>query len=170
MKELIASHTRNIYLKPGEVLISRIPVLVSTVLGSCVAVTMYSASSGIGAMCHAMLPENIGRDCDLRYVDTALQHIYEKTVEYGAGSDLVVKLFGGAQVLKVGENNLLKPAIGDQNICKAEEILRRLGCTVSVRDIGGLRGRKLFFCTRTGDVYVRRIRSGTYLIDEDTTP
>lgn len=169
MKTLIASHTHNIYLKPGEILVSRTPVLISTVLGSCVAVTMYSASRGFGAMCHAMLPENLGRDSDLRYVDTALYHIYDKILEYGAGNDLVVKLFGGAQVLHVGENKLLKPTIGDQNVCKAEEILKSLGFTVTVRDTGGLQGRKLFFCTRSGDVYMRRIRSGKHFIDEDTT-
>lgn len=169
MKSLIASHTHNIYLKPGEVLVSRSPVLVSTVLGSCVAVTMFSASRGFGAICHAMLPENTGRDNDLRYVDTALRHIYDKIVAYGVGRDLVVKLFGGAQVLNVGDNKSTKLTIGDQNVVQAEAVLASLGLAVSARDTGGLRGRKLFFCTRSGDVYMRRIRSGKHSIDEDTT-
>jgi chemotaxis protein CheD len=169
MKDLIASHTHNIYLKPGEVLVSRKPVLVSTVLGSCVAVTMFSASCGFGAICHAMLPENAGRDNDLRYVDTALQHIYDKIMKYGIGNDLVIKLFGGAQVLNVGENNCEKPTIGEQNISKAESVLASFGLQISVRDTGGLKGRKLFFCTRNGDVYIRRIRSGKYSNGEGTT-
>lgn len=158
MKNLIASHTHNIYLKPGEVLISRTPVLVSTVLGSCIAVTLFSATRGFGAICHAMLPENSGRENDLRYVDTALLHIYDKIVEYGIGRDLVVKLFGGAQVLDMGETSPERLTIGDQNIAKAEEMLVSLGLTVSARDIGGTQGRKLFFCTRDGDVYMRRMR------------
>lgn len=170
MKSLIDSHTHNVYLKPGEILVSRSPLLVTTVLGSCVAVTMFSASRGFGAICHAMLPENSGRDRDLRYVDTALQHIYDKVVEYGIGSDLIVKLFGGAQVLDVGESNSKKRTIGEQNVSKAEQALNVLGLAVSARDTGGLYGRKLLFCTRSGDVYVRRIHSGKQRKNEDTTP
>jgi chemotaxis protein CheD len=159
MKNIIASHTHNVFLKPGEVFVSRKPALVSTVLGSCVAVTLYSAQRGFGAICHAMLPENVGRDNDLRYVDTALEHIYEKIVQYGIGVDLEVKLFGGAQVLDVGGSSGEKKSIGDQNISKAEEVLVSLGLTVLARDTGGMQGRKLFFCTRSGDVYLRRMRS-----------
>jgi chemotaxis protein CheD len=167
MKSLIASHMHNIYLKPGEVLVTRTPVLVSTVLGSCVAVTMYSPSRGFGAICHAMLPENKGRESDLRYVDTALQHIYAKLLEYGIGSDLVVKLFGGAQVLNVGGRSPHKQTVGDQNVAMAEALLASLGLVVTTRDTGGNRGRKLFFCTRSGDVYVRRMRSGKHSVDEE---
>lgn len=157
MKTLIASHTHHIYLKPGEVLITRTPVLISTVLGSCVAVTMFSPSRGFGAVCHAMLPKCTGRDDDLRYVDAALKHIYNKIVGYGIGSDLVVKLFGGAQVLNVRENDPGRLTIGDQNVAKAEEELKLLGFAVTARDTGGVQGRKLFFCTRSGDVYLRQI-------------
>ena len=170
MKNLIASHTHNIYLKPGEVFISRSPVLVSTVLGSCVAVTMFSPSRGFGAICHAMLPGNTGRDNDLRYVDTALRHIYDKIVAYGVVSDLVVKLFGGAQVLNVADRLPDRQTVGDQNVVQAEAVLALLGLTISARDTGGLQGRKLFFCTRSGDVYLRRMRSGIHTIDEDMIP
>lgn len=169
MKSLIASHTHSVYLKPGEVLVTRAPVLVSTVLGSCVAVTMFSASRNFGAICHAMLPENTGRDNDLRYVDTALRHIYGKIVEYGIGSDLVVKLFGGARVLNVAERSLGKQTVGDQNVAKAEEMLASLGFVVSARDTGGIRGRKLFFCTRSGDVFMRYMRHGKPSTNEDMT-
>ena len=158
MKELIASHTHNIFLKAGEVVVAREPVLVSTVLGSCVAVTMFSASRGFGAICHAMLPENVGCEHDLRYVDTALQHIHDKVIEYGVGNDLVVKLFGGAQVLGLAKPSLEKSSVGDQNVTKAEAVLASLGLVVTVRDTGGHRGRKLFFCTRSGDVFLRHMR------------
>lgn len=161
MKALIASHRHNIFLKPGEVVIARTPVLISTVLGSCIAVTMFSACSSFAAICHAMLPENNDRDCDLRYVDAALKHIHHKIVEYGIGCDLEVKLFGGAQVLHAGEHDPDRITIGSQNVLKAEEKLKALGFTVSARDTGGLKGRKLFFCTRSGNVYIRQIREGT---------
>ena len=162
MKNLIATDMDNIYLKPGEVLVSRQPVLVSTVLGSCVAVTMFSASRGFGAICHAMLPENTGYENDLRYVDTALQHIYGKILNWGIGADLEVKLFGGAQVLDVGGKSSDRLTIGDQNVSKAEAVLASMGLEISARDTGGMQGRKLFFCTRSGDVYMRRMRPGRH--------
>jgi chemotaxis protein CheD len=158
MKSLIESHKHNIYLKPGEVVVAREPVLVSTVLGSCVAVTMFSPTRGVGAICHAMLPDNAGREYDLRYVDTALKHIYKKVNECGAGSNLVIKLFGGARVLDVGENGSPGRTVGEQNVAKALEVLELLGLKVNSADTGGEVGRKLFFCTRDGDVYLRRMR------------
>lgn len=161
MKKLIDSHTHNLYLKPGEVVVSLNPLLVSTVLGSCVAVTMYSASRQFGAICHAMLPANAGRERDLRYVDTAVHYLYDKMVECGAGTDLVVKLFGGAQMLDVGGGySQAKGSVGEQNVARAEAVLAALGLKVSARDTGGLSGRKLFFCTRDGDVFMRRLRAG----------
>jgi chemotaxis protein CheD len=158
LKKLIASHSHSIYLKPGEVLVTRTPMLVSTVLGSCVAVTLFSPSRGFGAICHAMLPHNDGREVDMRYVDTALQYLYQNVVKHSAAHDLVVKLFGGAQVLDTGERAAERQTIGDQNVMMADAVLTSLGLDVAARDTGGPRGRKLFFCTRTGDVYVRRMR------------
>lgn len=157
MKELIASHKHNIYLKPGEVVVTRTSVLVTTVLGSCVAVTMFSPSCGVGAICHAMLPDSCGRSVDLRYVDAALEHIYQKVVEYGAGGDLVVKMFGGARVLDLGSYTPDKHTVGELNVARTTAVLASLGLRVSSSDVGGQQGRKLVFCTRNGDVYLRRM-------------
>lgn len=168
MKALIASHTHNIYLKPGEIFVSRKPALVSTVLGSCIAVTMFSASRSFGAICHAMMPENEERENDIRYVDTALRHLYRCIVKHGIGSDLVVKMFGGAQVLNVGDSRSTKLTIGEQNVAKADEVLGSLGLTITARDTGGMHGRKLYFCTRSGDVYLRLMR-GRQALNKDTT-
>jgi chemotaxis receptor (MCP) glutamine deamidase CheD len=105
-----------------------------------------------------MLPDNAGRDENLRYVDTALRHIFRKVVEYGAGSDLVVKLFGGAKVLDAGNKESAGRTVGEQNVVRALEVLDSLGLSVTSADTGGVVGRKLFFCTRDGDVYLRRMK------------
>lgn len=94
----------------------------------------------------------------MRYVDTALQYLYQRVVEHSAAGDLVVKMFGGAQVLDTGERAAERQTVGDQNVMRADAVLASLGLVVAARDTGGLRGRKLFFCTLTGDVYVRRMR------------
>jgi chemotaxis protein CheD len=119
---------------------------------------MFSPSRGFGAICHAMLPRSDGREGDMRYVDTSLKHLYQCVIEHSSAHDLVIKLFGGAQVLNMGERTAEKKTVGDQNVAQAEEVLASLGLKVSVRDTGGIKGRKLYFCTRSGDVFVRRMR------------
>lgn len=156
MKDLIASHTRNVFLKPGEVCVAHEPTLISSVLGSCVAVTMFSPLRGIGAICHAMLPDSGGRSGDLRYVDNALRYIHRKMSGAGTG-DLVVKLFGGAQVLDLDSYAPDRRTVGEQNVARAELVLAELGLALTARDTGGLQGRKLYFCTRRGDVFLHRM-------------
>ena len=170
MKRLIASHKHNYYLKPGEVLVSRNPVLVTTVLGSCVAVTMFSPGQGVGAICHAMLAGNAGQAQDLLYVDTAIRYIYAKMVKYGAIDDMVVKLFGGAQVLDAANYSSTRLTVGEQNVARAEEVFKSLGLTVAKSDIGGVRGRKLFFSIKNGDVFLRKMGARCDLIDRELKP
>lgn len=158
MKALVASHVDNIFLRPGEVVLSEKPALITTVLGSCIAVTMFSPATGVGAICHAMLPTAAGRDTDLRYVDVVLPHMYEMMAECGAINDVEVKLFGGARVLDSG-NASTGSSIGEDNVSRAVSILAELKLELKARDVGGTRGRRLYFCTRDGDVFMRRIRN-----------
>ena len=158
MRHISADHCSNTFLKPGEVFISRDPVIISTVLGSCVAITMYSPEKNIGAICHAMLPSNPGDKENLAYVDSAVRHLYRKMVGCGGCKDIVIKLFGGARVLAAADYSDGRKTVGEQNILEAERTLRELGLQVSKSDIGGTAGRKLFFSLKTGDVYLRKLK------------
>ena len=158
MRDSIDGHSNNVYLKPGEVIISKNPILVSTILGSCIAVTMFSPGKKIGAICHAMYPCNPTGDVNVQYVDSAIHYIFGKMMEYTGKTDLIVKLFGGAKVLTGGEYGEDRMAIGEQNISQAKRTLAELGLAIANSDIGGLRGRKLLFSIKTGDVYRRRLR------------
>ena len=170
MKRLVSSHKLNYYLKPGEVLVSRKPVLVTTVLGSCVAVTMFSPGQCVGAICHAMLANPSSRSGDLLYVETAVRYIYGKMVKYDAIDDMVVKLFGGAQVLDAANYSSTKLTVGEQNVARAEDVLKSLGLTISKVDTGGVRGRKLFFSIKNGDVFLRKMGTRCDLIDRELKP
>jgi len=159
MKNIIAAHKNNIFLKPGEAVVTCQPALVSTVLGSCVAVPMFEPVSRVSAICHAMLPRNPGRDDILRYVDTALYVMHNKVMKYSLGKNLVVKMFGGAKVLNLGRFDSTKLTVGEQNILCAEQLLESMRLKVVSKDVGGDRGRRLFFCTKSGDVYLKRMRA-----------
>ena len=160
MKKHLDNHSLCIYLKPGEVVVANQPILVRTILGSCIAVTMFSPSRRIGAICHAMMPDRGSKHHDLRYVDTAILYIHRKVHEFGAANDLEIKLFGGAQVLLTTDRLLPRNlTVGMKNVARAQEILAEHGLPVAKSDVGGSRGRKLFFSIMNGDVYVARLGS-----------
>lgn len=159
MKDCVSGHSGNVYLKPGEVIISKNPILVSTILGSCIAVTIFSPSKKIGAICHAMYPCNPTDDVNVQYVNSAIRYVYKKMLKYAGKTDLIVKIFGGAKVLAGGEYVEDRMTIGEQNISQAQKTLAELGLAIASSDMGGGRGRKLLFSIKTGDVYLRRLKN-----------
>lgn len=152
------------YLKPGELIVAEEPLLVSTLLGSCVSVTMFSARHRIAAINHGVMPSckecppDCQKGCDegTRYVDCSLYRMLEYFRQRGIlPPDLDVKLFGGADMFD--RNGSARSSIGNQNIKKAMEIIRSEGLKLLASDIGGMRGRKIYFSTATGDVWVKRL-------------
>jgi len=147
-----------VYLNPGDLHTTDIPKVVETVLGSCVAVTLFSPSTGHAAMCHAMLPS--GPKGQFRYVDAAIQHMIEDLRQQGIQpSRLIAKLFGGADMFSALRN--ATPArfpVGENNMVRARQILDQYRIDVRSYDTGGLYGRKVVFFTDTGQVYVKRLQ------------
>lgn len=146
----------SIYLKPGELAVAERPALVSTVLGSCVAVTLFSPRLGVGAICHAMLPLAAGRD-GFKYVDSSLMHMLAQFARLQVPKrELTVKLFGGADMFESGLPTG-GVSVGQQNIQAATTLLRQQGLPVVAADTGGRQGRKLLFYTHTGEVLLKRL-------------
>ncbi len=150
-----------VFLQPGELFCSRQPSVVQTILGSCVAITMFSSRLRTGAICHAMLPSGGLKERPGEDVKGAVSAIFNKMLRHGAVVDeLEVKLFGGSNVLPaVAGERESRGTIGEQNIKAALEIIELLDLSLAAFDTGGDTGRKLFFYTATGEVYVRRQRS-----------
>lgn len=150
----------SIYLKPGELAVAERPALVSTVLGSCVAVTLFSPRLGVGAICHAMLPLAAGRD-GFKYVDSSLLHMLAQFDRLRVTKrELVVKLFGGADMFEPAKESG-GSTVGRQNIQAARVLIRQEGLAVQAEDTGGRQGRKLLFYTHTGEVLLKRLSRQT---------
>jgi chemotaxis protein CheD len=158
MKTSLSPHIRRIFLKPGELCVASEPTLISTVLGSCISVTMFSRRFKTGAMCHALLPKKSdpsGPDA-FRFVDHAILHMIREFRRIGVRQgDIEVKLFGGSDVLPSDKR---KATVGDQNVQRAFEIIEREGLTLIAEDVRGERGRKIFFNTSTGEILLKRIK------------
>jgi chemotaxis protein CheD len=153
-------------LHPGELYLARSPTLLQTILGSCVAVTFWSARLGAGAMCHGVLPrwrESYGGRAgvdDHRYVDLSIQFLANQFDALGAArQEVEVKLFGGADVLPVMASRAHILTVGALNCRAALEVLQQEGFCVAASDLRGVRGRRIHFHTGTGEVMVHRLAS-----------
>ncbi len=146
-----------IYLKPGELIVSEEPVMITTVLGSCISVTMFHPRTGAAAICHGMLP-NGGKSDSFKYVDTSLLYMarYFKRLEI-ARSEIQVKLFGGADMFNNAQPSVRNLTVGWQNISVATSCLEEYGLVPTASDVGGKKGRKLIFKTDTGGVFIKKM-------------
>lgn len=154
-----------VFLQTGDCFFGVQPTLVTTVLGSCLAVTIHAPAMGIGTICHAFLPDSSdakrgSHDPQVcRYVDSALQNMLETMDKLGVPRrDLVIKMFGGASGIAVhaGENSSYN--IGRRNIEMARKLLRFARLEIKGEDVGGSLGRKLMFNTQTGEIWVKKLR------------
>lgn len=152
-------------LQPGELYLARNPAILRTILGSCVGITFWSARLGAGALCHGVLPrcpQDRPPGFDLsegrRYVDFSIRYLAQQFDALGAcRQELVVKLFGGADVLPVASARAGRLTVGAQNCRAAVEVLGEEGFAVHASDLGGVRGRRIHFHTGTGEVLVHRL-------------
>lgn len=151
-----------VYLKPGELLFAATPTIVSTVLGSCVSITMHNPEHQMGIICHAVLPEELVPGEPYRYVDSSVTAMLQMFGRYGIQKpDIEVKLFGGSEMLPQRENIYRELTVGRQNILRAHQIIEDEQLTLLASDVGGTRGRKLLFHTHTGEIYLQRLRDKT---------
>jgi len=150
-----------ISVQPGQVHLARSPVVLRTILGSCVGVTFWSSRLGAGALCHGVLPScprGTGGSDGYRYVDFSIRYLAQCFDALGARrQDVEVKLFGGADVLPVAAARAGKSTVGFLNCQAALKVLEEEGFTVAASDLGGIRGRTIRFHTGTGEVIVQRL-------------
>lgn len=131
--------------------------MVTTVLGSCISVTMFHQQSGTAAICHAMLPRGDG-STSFKYVDTAVQHMAAYFSRRKIRRDEIqAKLFGGSDMFSNGRPSVRSLIVGWQNIATAKQSLLALGLSPSATDVGGQKGRKLIFTTDTGTVFLKKL-------------
>jgi chemotaxis protein CheD len=155
---LMSDELPNVYLFPGRIFTSAEPAVVTTILGSCVAVCLWDPQIGIGGINHYLLPANPARGMttDLRYGNTAMSRLLEAMRERGASARrILAKIVGGATVLDAFSAS--RRSIGDQNVIVAREFLKEAEIQIAGDQTGGRRGRKLLFHTGNGSAYVKEI-------------
>lgn len=148
-----------VHLNPGEFYFGGGRVQVQTLLGSCVAITVWHPDLRIGGMCHYLLPTR-GKNQQVspgHFADEAIELFRKQLCKTNTiASQYEVKLFGGGNMFKVlgHENTTLN--VAKNNIRAGIELLHRNGFSIKAQDVGGDVYRTVYLELWSGDVWVRR--------------
>lgn len=142
---------------PGEFFVSRDPMIVYTVLGSCISACIRDPVAGVGGMNHFMLPEPKEKGHDswgesTRYGSYAMESLINEILKRGGlKRRLEVKLFGAG---KIYESNI---DIGARNAEWVVTFLRMEGLVPAKTDLGDVFPRKVYYFTDSGRVLMKKI-------------
>ena len=148
------------HLQPGELLVTQELQWVITLLGSCVAVTMFNARFHLAGICHAMLPRPHHKDAPqsnpnecFRYLSHAIPAMAERFSQIGLQpAEVEVKMFGGGNVINMGGDPHDDHWIGSANVAIAQKLLQSARFRIIAQNVGGTCGCKILFNTGTGEV------------------
>ena len=144
---------------PGEFFVSREPMVVYTVLGSCISACIRDPIAGVGGMNHFMLPapkEHQSGDAwggeSTRYGSFAMEQLINGILMRGGKKQrLEIKLFGAG---KIYEGNI---DVGARNTEWVLHYLKDEGLPIAKSDLGDVFPRKVYYFTDSGRVLMKKI-------------
>lgn len=142
----------SVFIQVGEFHIASVPTLISTVLGSCVAVCLFDRRTKIAAMNHYLLPFGMNSVAPLKCGDASCEAMISQMLARGATANAIdAKICGGANISRSGIESM---KIGEKNVQMAIDVLGKYQIKISHMDTGGNIGRKVTFNTQTNTVDV----------------
>jgi len=151
------------FLNPGQFYFCESNCQIHTLLGSCIAITLWHPILQIGGMCHFVLPgrrspEGViraGGKLKGRYSDEAMALFEREATRHGTKlNEYQAKIFGGSNMLA---NSTLKQdeMIGTINTEAALKHLSERGITLLLAHVGETGHRRIVFDVEKGDVWVK---------------
>jgi chemotaxis protein CheD len=147
--------TPQVTIHIGGLRSSREPLVIDTVLGSCIAACLFDPEAKIGGMNHFMLPEGIdpANPNSARYGVYAMELLISDLMKLGAGrKNFRAKVFGGGHVLKIRES---ASGVPKRNIEFVKKFLEHEQIPILKEDVGGYQPRRVLFHTDTSRVFVK---------------
>ena len=149
---------KKVWIGMAEMIVAGNPTIISTTVGSCIALCMYDPMNRIGGMVHIVLPkkedfdkENI--DSVQRYADTAVPALLSALISKGAKKEYIkAKIAGGANMFPILNHPILKIGVNNANVVKKK--LADLGIPLVAEDTGGNRGRIIEFEVGSGTMKI----------------
>ena len=165
--------TISVFLAPGDYFVGDARHRVSTLLGSCVTITLWQAQRRLGAMSHFLLAERgaarsaqstpaasrrsaTPRALDARYGVEALSLMLAELAELGVlAAECEAKIFGGGDMFP-GHRRGAGMNVGQRNGDAARAMLQARGIRVVSHSLFGVGHRKIVFDLATGHVWARQ--------------
>ncbi len=147
----------DVLLAPGEFYFGRGSTRLHTLLGSCVAITLWHPVKRVGGMCHYLLPTRGGNRhlSPGHYGDDAIQLFAREISRRGTlPHEYDVKVFGGGNMFESGPVNTVNVSVS--NIEYGLTLLNEYGFRISASDVGGNCHRKIRLDLWSGDVWIQR--------------
>lgn len=133
-------------------------VMLTTVLGSCVAACLYDPIAKVGGMNHFLLAEPVRREAsaqapfDEHFGLYLMELLINKMMQAGAAkARMKAHIYGGANI------NRQMRAIGSVNAAFAERFLNAERISISHRDVGGDCARRVDFLAALGKARCRHV-------------
>ncbi len=143
---------------PGEYFLSDTPMVVYTVLGSCISVCLRDPQAGVGGMNHFMLAAPSGKnDNDSwaesgRYGSYAMEMLINGILSRGGHRNrLEAKVFGGGKIYDGSMD------VGAKNAAWALDYLAQEGMPPMKADVGDVCPRKVYYFTDSGKVLLKKL-------------
>ena len=151
-----------VFLQPGEFYFGEKKTRIRTLLGSCVAITLWHPKLQIGGICHYMLPRRPRRKgweaerLDGRYAEDAMKMFLREIHRAGTrAGEFHVKLFGGGLMSRATRRPGGRPTIAEANIEFGRVAIAQCGFKLCAEDLGGCGHRNVILDLWSGDVWVR---------------
>ncbi len=141
--------------------------IVTLGLGSCMGVVIYDTQKLICGMAHIMLPDSkkINQNKNrFKFADTCLLDMLNELLHEGASKkSLVAKIAGGARMFAYDSTNE-HLNIGGKNIQATKDFLAMNHIPILAEDTGAFHGRTIEFYPETGELQVKAVGKGIYII------
>lgn len=167
---------KRVVIHQGDCYVSRGDMMISTLLGSCIAACLYDPISGIIGMNHFLLanrryaqkrPQVLQSEAG-RYGMYAMELLINGMLKAGARREnLRAKVFGGGNVLPdIATTRDSFFAVGEVNSRFILEYLRQENIPIIAKGLGGNHGRIIHFVPVDYTVYVKRIKKSRTIVVE----
>ena len=149
---------QNLVLMPGQMHLGQQVASLRTLLGSCVAITLWHPTRRIGGMCHFLLPQRQrrnGEPPDGRYGDETVAEMVKLLTALGTQpQEYVAHLYGGADTMS--GVSAARFNIGERNIEQGWSLIDQYGFQLDGVDVGEDIPRTVALTLATGIVTMRR--------------
>jgi chemotaxis protein CheD len=153
----LGRRTGDHFLKAGDMVVSRRPVEMTTILGSCVSIFLRDRRTGAGGGIHFKSPQTMpGKQATNLHGEVAAPALLQEMLRMGSRlNEIEASVFGGGVVI-AGFGPTLD--IGGGNIRYAMAFLARERIRIAVNETGGAIGRRVSYNSADGSYSVHPIQ------------